>query len=484
MNHRSTTQKQTKSAFTPASTGLLQRKCSSCGQHTIAGGECANCAKNKRGLQRQLSGSHDPQRETDPVVAHSTTPSLTASASVGRLQRQPALREKTNQEKYQAGLEKLGEAFLKTPLGQELLAKIKQDALVKDATQLGKDFISTWPGRIVTSAAAAGTVAALYATHKELPAQIPEIPLDVLTPGLSVELNYKGPVDKPTEAMITFKFTEQAPKGDASKKPPSETDRFRAETARLAAENAKFRANMRYQPGSPEDLQQKAEQEAIRSVAQKYAGGPDIAAITKKYPGLTTPQPKSGLQLTMPQPAPGIQPPSLLGDEFKLQLPSEPKKKKDEPKLQKQLSIGASNDPLELEADRVADLVMSIPAHPTVTAAPLLVQRLTPQVTEGVNAAPTSVDRVLTNSGKPLAPSLQQDMEQRFGHDFSRVRVHSDSAAAQSAREVSANAYTVGHNIVFGADQFAPESYAGKRLIAHELTHVLQQSGFDSTPAA
>ena len=80
---------------------------------------------------------------------------------------------------------------------------------------------------------------------------------------------------------------------------------------------------------------------------------------------------------------------------------------------------------------------------------------------------------------RPLDPVLQQDMEQRFGHDFSRVRVHSGGSAEQSAREVNAYAYTVGHDIVFGAGQFAPETHAGRRLIAHELTHVVQQSGAD-----
>jgi hypothetical protein len=68
-------------------------------------------------------------------------------------------------------------------------------------------------------------------------------------------------------------------------------------------------------------------------------------------------------------------------------------------------------------------------------------------------------------------------MEQRFSHDFSRVRVHSDTAAQQSAQDVKANAYTVGHNIVFGADRFAPATHEGRRLLAHELTHVVQQSG-------
>jgi len=68
-------------------------------------------------------------------------------------------------------------------------------------------------------------------------------------------------------------------------------------------------------------------------------------------------------------------------------------------------------------------------------------------------------------------------MEQRFGHDFSRVRVHTDAAAEQSARAVSARAYTVGADIVFGRGHYAPGAMEGKKLLAHELTHVLQQAG-------
>src|SRR5205085_3153068 len=66
-------------------------------------------------------------------------------------------------------------------------------------------------------------------------------------------------------------------------------------------------------------------------------------------------------------------------------------------------------------------------------------------------------------------------MEPRFGHDFSRVRVHADGRAAESARSVNALAYTVGEDLVFGAGQYAPGTSAGKRLLAHELSHVVQQ---------
>lgn len=148
-------------------------------------------------------------------------------------------------------------------------------------------------------------------------------------------------------------------------------------------------------------------------------------------------------------------------------------------RLQRKLTIGASNYPLEQEADRVADQVMAVPAHSLVNNIPPRIQRFRGQGSEGPITAPESVDRVLASPGRPLESVLRQDMEQRFSHDFSQVRVHTGVAAEHSARDVNAHAYTVGHNIVFGTGRFEPGTHAGQRLIAHELTHVVQQSGSD-----
>lgn len=90
---------------------------------------------------------------------------------------------------------------------------------------------------------------------------------------------------------------------------------------------------------------------------------------------------------------------------------------------------------------------------------------------------PASVERTLRTPGAPLEPAPRAFMEARFGHDFGQVRVHVDTPAAESATDVHAHAYTVGQNIVFGPGQYAPHSDAGQRLLAHELTHVLQQGG-------
>jgi uncharacterized protein DUF4157 len=85
-------------------------------------------------------------------------------------------------------------------------------------------------------------------------------------------------------------------------------------------------------------------------------------------------------------------------------------------------------------------------------------------------------DVINSGAGSPLPADARADMEARFGGtDFADVRVHTDSAANQSAQSVNAHAYTVGPNIVFQRDKYDPSSESGKHVLAHELTHVVQQ---------
>ena len=168
--------------------------------------------------------------------------------------------------------------------------------------------------------------------------------------------------------------------------------------------------------------------------------------------------------------------------------------------LQAKLAVNQPGDAYEQEADRVASAVMNLDASLTSTVAegpaPARVQRAcacggacedcqrkAPDVQRvnagsaaGAGAAPPIVQDVVRSAGQPLAAGLRGFFEPRFGADFSGVRVHTDSRAGESARAVDARAYTLGQNIVFGAGQFAPGTAAGKSLLAHELTHVLQQS--------
>ena len=151
-------------------------------------------------------------------------------------------------------------------------------------------------------------------------------------------------------------------------------------------------------------------------------------------------------------------------------------------KLQTKLTVNTPGDVYEQEADRMADQVMATPAHTDVSGTPRGIQRFSGQSNGHMDAAPASVDRVLGEPGIPLEPGLRSDMETRFGHDFSRVRVHADAPAGLSARDVAALAYTVGHHVVFAPGRFAPTTPAGRHLVAHELTHVLQQTGPAALP--
>ncbi|MFH8484348.1 DUF4157 domain-containing protein [Streptomyces longisporoflavus] len=98
----------------------------------------------------------------------------------------------------------------------------------------------------------------------------------------------------------------------------------------------------------------------------------------------------------------------------------------------------------------------------------------------GAGAAPpvpAGVHQVLGQPGRPLRPAVRREMERGFGAGFGSVRVHTGPLAAATARELDADAYTVGEHVVFGAGGYRPQEPAGARVLAHELTHVLQQRG-------
>ncbi|HEY7126521.1 MAG TPA: DUF4157 domain-containing protein [Ktedonobacterales bacterium] len=118
------------------------------------------------------------------------------------------------------------------------------------------------------------------------------------------------------------------------------------------------------------------------------------------------------------------------------------------------------------------------PTTSTSSAAPVQSKMAQRRLSEGTELpiAPSLVHEVLRSPGQPLDKGTRAVMEPRFGHDFSQVRVHTDAQAAESAQAVNALAYTVGRDVVFGRGQYAPHTNTGRRLMAHELTHVVQQN--------
>jgi hypothetical protein len=141
-------------------------------------------------------------------------------------------------------------------------------------------------------------------------------------------------------------------------------------------------------------------------------------------------------------------------------------------RLQARLRLGQPGDRHERAADRAAD---------AITGSPPATHRLGAGRGGGA-AAPPSVEHVVSSPGHSLDPATRALLEPRFGHDFGQVRVHTDAAAADSARQIDARAYTVGHDMVFGAGEYRPGSRDGQRLLAHELAHVVQQRAGVASP--
>ncbi|HKZ67925.1 MAG TPA: DUF4157 domain-containing protein, partial [Chitinophagaceae bacterium] len=169
------------------------------------------------------------------------------------------------------------------------------------------------------------------------------------------------------------------------------------------------------------------------------------------------------------------------------------------PIIQPKLEINQPGDKYEQEADAMADKVMRMPGPETntVSSLPNFIQRKCAHCQEeeekkkiqrketgggkvgGGNDLLTYVNS-LSNSGSPLSMAERNFFEPRFGHDFSKVRIHTDNAAANSAKSINASAYTYGNNIVINSRQYSSQTNAGKRLLGHELTHVVQQAGIST----
>jgi hypothetical protein len=171
--------------------------------------------------------------------------------------------------------------------------------------------------------------------------------------------------------------------------------------------------------------------------------------------------------------------------------------------IQPKLKVSQPGDPYEQEADRVADQVMRMSSpnhvssgvskdeerigrkcaacemkkseedeHLKISRKPSTVSNL-----ETTDKTANEINSIRSGSGSSLDPSTKEFMESRFGYDFSKVRIHTDGSAAKSARKVNALAYTVGNDVVFREGHYQPATMEGRRLIAHELTHVVQQGG-------
>jgi hypothetical protein len=160
--------------------------------------------------------------------------------------------------------------------------------------------------------------------------------------------------------------------------------------------------------------------------------------------------------------------------------------------IQRKLAIGRIDDPLELEAARIADQVMRMvePSAPPASGVPQVSHKsavcddgeakmLQPKPVGPYRAAtgetPPIAHDVLRSPGEPLDAGTRAEMEARFQYNFAHMRVHANAQAAASAQALNACAYTFGQRIVFGPNRYAPSTVEGRWLLAHELAHTIQQ---------
>ncbi len=154
--------------------------------------------------------------------------------------------------------------------------------------------------------------------------------------------------------------------------------------------------------------------------------------------------------------------------------------------IQAKLQVSTPGNQYEQEADRVADTVMRTPdprgnSEVTISNRPQIssLNRKCSECEKEVSREPGMESQIerLRGGGQQLPQPLRAYFEPRFGHDFGGVRLHTGSHAVEAAQKINAKAFTVGNDVAFGAAEYSPETGAGKRLLAHELTHVIQQNG-------
>ncbi len=305
---------------------------------------------------------------------------------------------------------------LESPAGEKVQKSILDEPAVKKAIE----FASSPTGIGLGVGLGAAGVTALAANHKPLPFQPPAIPLDKIgLKGFAAKIEYQGPVDRPTGVGLSLRYTEQGP---AKKKGPTETEKIRAEKQRLQADLDQFRAGLRPAPGTQAARDQQAADEASQQAVADYV------ARHSSLPGVGRPLvPAAGGSVT-------ITAPPASSDVEKAE--PEPKKQDDAP-----------------------------------------VQREPASTTDHAPVETSRVDAAVRGSGRALDPSVRRSMEARFGYDFSQVRLHDDAMANAAAHDARAAAFTIGADIVLGAGRLDTRTPAGRRLLAHELAHVVQQSG-------
>jgi hypothetical protein len=389
--------------------------------------------------------------------------------------------EKTDEQKKEEAKKKTAEAVLKTPQVEALKEKVLNDPVVKTV----KDAVTSTPGLIATGAAAAGGVAALAATGKELPMQPPEIPLDKIKPGMSAKVTYEGPVNAPTFVGLSVSFKEQGPKGKGAKK----ADPIAADIARLKAQQEIFK------PVGQKAAERQQEQEMVNAWIASQQG------FTIPLP---TPPAEKKEEVAPAQPAPAspaAEPPAHAAVDGAFSTPGRPLDPSTRRSMETRFGYDFSRVRVHDDAraaatagaidaaaftvgediafaagryDATGEAGRRLLAHELAHVAQQGAGRLERRGAPVVAADHAEEHLEAEKEGRPLPPPVRTGLELRFGRRLDDVRVHTGPEGRRVAGDHSAVAVAKGSEIFFSSGAWAPGTEAGDRILRHEIAHLLQ----------
>jgi hypothetical protein len=474
-----TTGKPTLQPFSPAATGLLQRKCA-CGQHaTDQHGQCTECKKKGQLLQRRAINQSDP--ENAPPIVHEVLRSpgrpLDAATCANMEPRfehdfsqipvhtgapmpfQAKLAINKPGDKYEQEADRIADQVMRMPdpavQRQEVLEEEEEDEMLQmkplaaqitplvqretideeeeeEVAPVKRSLLQMRPPKDTEQADTAEEVAA-----KEEPAN--DVPSD------GSDARVYGPTAVPTDEGPR----SLSPRNVEQKMSPKEAQQLRNEQLMLIK---------RPQQTKPLELGRAAVREAfnkgIRRIARKWDVDPArLKQVVDSFLESAKNTAKVVLKVGIKKMAPGPkEEKGIHKDVSALLKDSQELEQELEKELRGKKKKGGGEKKQAVQRQSLAQV-------PTVTS-----------------SVETAVQSGRQSGGKPLDPATRAFMELRFGHDFGHVRVHTDSHAATATRTVSARAFTFGSDIVFGAGQYAPRTTEGRRLLAHELAHTVQQA--------
>ena len=386
------------------------------------------------------------------------------------VQRQEVVKEKSDEEKKKEALTKAGEAALETPQGKAVKEKVLADPLVKTV----KNAVTSTPGLIATGAVAAGGVAALGAAKKPLPFQPPAIPLDKITPGLSAQVKIRGAGELADVRRAVAHVQGAGAEGEAVVE--ERRHRERDGGAQGATGDVPAEATGHPGRGGP----------GVHPLAEVHDPADSRRAGEKgrRAEGGRGAEEGGGQAGAAPPASATAAPPARANVDRALSAPGRPldpgARRSMEARFGRDFSNVRVHDDARAAATAASIDAAALPSARTWSSPP----DATTRRARGAPFARTRVDSrrpagrtgsgCPAGTGQPLDRRLRAYFEPRLGADLSVVRTYTRRRRGRSAKRLRARAYTVGSDVVFGRNQYEPETQRGRWLVAHELAHVAQ----------